>query len=153
VKPVDVLTEIDIDQPVEVVARYAADPDNAPSWYANIDTVEWRTEPPLRVGSVVGFVARFLGRRLAYDYEFIVVDPGAQLVMRTQQGPFPMETTYTWHEAGEGRTHMTLRNQGTPSGFSALASIFMVPAMRRANRGDLARLKAILESPSSEEQP
>lgn len=140
------LTEIDMGCPVDVVARYTADPDNAPAWYANIDSVEWRTEPPLRVGSVVGFTARFLGRRLAYDYEFVEVEPGAKLVMRTQQGPFPMETTYTWSDAGDGRTHMMLRNRGTPSGFSALASIVMVPAMRRANRADLARLKSILEA-------
>jgi hypothetical protein len=146
VKPVDVLTEIDIERPVAVVAAYAGDPDNAPAWYANIDTVEWRTDPPLRIGSVVGFVARFLGRRLAYDYELVELDPGVRLVMRTRQGSFPMETTYTWDATGEGRTHMTLRNRGTPSGFSRLASVFMVPAMRRANRGDLARLKAILES-------
>lgn len=61
-KPVDVITEIDIDRPVDVVAAYATDPDNAPTWYANIDSVEWRSDPPLRVGSVVGFVARLLGR-------------------------------------------------------------------------------------------
>jgi uncharacterized membrane protein len=149
VKPVDVLTEIDIGRPVDVVAAYAADPERAPEWYANIDSVEWRTEPPLRVGSMVGFTARFLGRRMAYDYEFVELEPGRRLVMRTQQGPFPMETTYTWVEAGAGRTHMTLRNRGTPSGFSALGAVFMVPAMRRANRGDLARLKAILEADES----
>lgn len=72
--------------------------------------------------------------------------------MRTQQGPFPMETTYRWESTGEGRTRMTLRNRGAPSGFSAVASVFMVPAMRRANRGDLARLKAILEADTPKEQ-
>ena len=147
-KPVDVLTEIDIDRPVAVVAAYAADPGNAPAWYANIDAVEWRTEPALQVGSVIGFVARFLGRRLAYNYEIVEHAPGERLVMRTSEGPFPMETTYTWRSLGTGRTHMTLRNRGTPSGFSALASVVMVPAMRRANRGDLARLKKILEPPA-----
>jgi len=152
-KPVDVRTEIEIDRPVEVVAAYAADPDNAPVWYANIEAVAWRTDPPLRVGSVVGFVARFLGRRLAYDYEFVELEPGVRLVMRTQQGPFPMETTYEWRATDEGRTHMSLRNRGTPSGFKAVASVFMGPAMRRANLADVARLKSILESePSTKEQ-
>lgn len=60
---VDVVTEIDIDGPVEVVAAYAADPDNAPVWYDNIDSVRWRTDPPVRVGTVVALQARFLGRR------------------------------------------------------------------------------------------
>jgi hypothetical protein len=144
-KPVDILSDVVIDRPVAAVSTYAADPDNAPRWYDNIESVEWRTEPPLRVGSVVAFVARFLGRRLAYDYEVVEHKPGVRLVMRTQQGPFPMETIYTW-EARGARTCMTLQNRGTPSGFSALARIFMVPAMRRANRKDLANLQHRLES-------
>ena len=144
-KPVDILTKVDIACPVEQVATYAADPDHAPVWYDNIDAVEWRTEPPLRVGTVVAFVARFLGRRLAYDYEFVEYEPGVRLVMRTQHGPFPMETTYTW-DASEGGTRMTLRNRGTPAGFTILAAIVMAPAMRHANRKDLTKLKSILES-------
>ena len=148
-KAVDVVTEIDIARPIDAVATYTADPHNAPQWYANIDSVQWRTGPPLRVGAVVGFVARFLRRRLAYDYEIIEHAPGARLVMRTSQGPFPMETTYTWDARTPDVTHMTLRNRGTPSGFSAIASILIVRAMRRANRNDLARLKVILESTPS----
>jgi hypothetical protein len=142
---VDVRSEIDIARPVDAVAAYAAEPDNAPEWYVNIESVEWKTDRPLRVGTVVAFVAKFMGRRLAYDYEIVEHDPGARFVMRTQQGPFPMETTYTW-EVRAGGTHMTLRNRGTPSGFSKLAGVFMAPAMRRANRKDLAKLKAILEA-------
>lgn len=68
---VDVLTETVIDRPVEAVAAYAADPSNAPVWYANIDSIEWETEPPVAKGSRMAFVARFLGRRLAYTYEVV----------------------------------------------------------------------------------
>jgi uncharacterized membrane protein len=142
---VDVVAEIDIDRPVDGVAAYAGDPSNAPEWYANIDSVEWRTEPPLRVGSVVAFVARFLGRRLDYSYEFVEFAPGERLVMRTAQGPFPMETTYTWSPTPTGGTHMTLRNRGEPAGFSKVVAPFMARAVRRATRKDLANLKAILE--------
>lgn len=142
---VDVLTAIDIERPVEVVSAYAADPSNAPEWYANIQSAHWKTEPPLRVGSVVAFVARFLGRRLAYDYQFVELIPSERLVMRTAQGPFPMETTYTWKPTSAGGTHITLRNRGDPAGFSQLVAPVMVPAMRRANRKDLMKLKAILE--------
>ena len=142
---VDVLTEITIYRSVEAVSTYAADPSNAPEWYVNIVSVEWKTPPPLCIGSHVAFVARFFGRRLAYTYEFVDLVPGERLVMRTAEGPFPMETTYTWTPAGSGATRMTLRNKGEPAGFSKIAAPFMASAMRRANRKDLAQLKAILE--------
>jgi hypothetical protein len=143
---VDVQTEIEIVRPRAEVAAYASDPDNATSWYENIERVEWKTSPPLAVGSRIAFVARFLGRRLAYTYEVREHVPGERFVMSTAEGPFPMETTYTWRDRGAGATLMTLRNRGTPSGFSRLVGPLMTTAIRRANRKDLARLKAILEA-------
>jgi uncharacterized membrane protein len=144
--PVDVLTEITIARPADAVAAYAADPANAPAWYENIASVRWETEPPLRTGSRVAFTARFLGRTLAYTYEITEFVPAERLVMRTAQGPFPMETTYTWQALDDRSTRMTLRNRGEPAGFSKLAGSVMTAAMRRANRKDLAKLQQILEA-------
>jgi uncharacterized membrane protein len=147
--PVDVVTETTINRPIDVVSAYAADPTNAPTWYININSVEWRTPAAVRVGSKVAFVARFLGRRLAYTYELTDVVQGERLVMRTAEGPFPMETSYTWSAIGHDATRMTLRNRGQPAGFSRLVSPFMSVAIRRANRKDLRRLKKILEAEAS----
>jgi uncharacterized membrane protein len=143
---VDVQTEIVIDRPVATVSGYAADPSNAPAWYANIETVEWKTDPPVRLGSEISFRARFLGRRLEYTYEIVELVSGERLSMRTAEGPFPMETTYTWEPTAGGGTRMTLRNRGQPAGFSTFVAPLMTPAIRRANRKDLAALKAILEA-------
>jgi uncharacterized protein YndB with AHSA1/START domain len=142
---VDVQTAIEIARPRAEVAEYATDPDNASAWYENIESVGWRTPPPLAVGSRVAFVARFLGRRLEYTYEIRELTPGERLVMSTDEGPFPMETTYTWADAGAGTTRMTLRNRGEPSGFSKFVAPMIAMAMRRANAKDLALLKATLE--------
>ena len=139
------MTEIIIACPIETVSDYVTDPSNAPRWYDNIDSVEWETPAPAAVGSRVAFVARFLGRRLTYTYEFIELVAGERLVMATAQGPFPMETTYTWSTIGDGHTRMTLRNRGEPTGFSKMTAPMMAAAMRRANRKDLAKLKSILE--------
>ena len=144
--PVDVTSETTIDREVDAVAAYAADPSNAPAWYVNIESVEWETSPPAQLGSRVAFVARFLGRRLSYTYELVDFAPPERLVMRTAQGPFPMETTYTWSATNDGKTRMTLRNRGEPTGFSKLVAPFMAGAMRRANRKDLANLRSILEA-------
>jgi uncharacterized protein YndB with AHSA1/START domain len=144
--PVDVLTEVEIRRPRAEVAAYASDPDNATRWYRNIKTVEWKTPPPLTVGSRVAFVARFLGRDLDYTYEFEELVPGERLVMRTSEGPFPMVTTYTWEDTADGSTRMTLRNRGEPAGFSKVGAPLLTRAMRRENRKDLERLKRILEA-------
>lgn len=143
---VDVRAETVINRPRAEVARYAADPTNAPEWYSNIKSVRWETAPPLGVGSRLAFVAEFLGRTLEYTYEFTELAPGSSLTMRTAQGPFPMQTTYTWQDASQGATRMTLRNTGRPAGFSRLAGLVMAPMMRRAMRKDLARLKSLLEA-------
>jgi uncharacterized protein YndB with AHSA1/START domain len=143
---VDVRTEVQIDRPRADVASFASDPDTAPRWYENIESVEWKTPRPLAVGARIAFVARFLGRRLAYTYEVTTLLPGERLVMSTKEGPFPMETSYEWADTATGGTRMTLRNRGEPSGFGKVTAPIMAKAMRRANRKDLAQLKHILES-------
>jgi uncharacterized membrane protein len=143
--PVDVESLIEISRPRDEVAAYACDPDNATAWYENIKAVQWKSPRPLAVGSRIAFVAEFLGRRLAYTYEVTEFVPGERFVMSTAEGPFPMETTYTWEGTPGGATRMALRNRGEPVGFARIAAPAMVCAMRRANRKDLRRLKQILE--------
>jgi uncharacterized protein YndB with AHSA1/START domain len=145
----DVVSEIVIGRPRAEVAAYACDPDNIRAWYANVAAVEWRSEPPLAAGSRIAFVARFLGSRLEYTYEIRELVPGERLVMSTDDGPFAMETTYEWSDAGPGATRMTLRNRGDRGGFAKAATRLIAVAVRRANRKDLRRLKQLLEGATS----
>jgi hypothetical protein len=142
---VDVVTEIEIRRPRDEVSAFAADPSNATAWYKNIKSVEWDTHPPVVLGSRVRFRAHFLGRTLEYTYEVRELEPGRHFVMATSQGPFPMETTYTWEDLANGATKMTLRNRGEPAGFAAVTAPVMALAMGKANMADLRRLKALLE--------
>jgi uncharacterized protein YndB with AHSA1/START domain len=143
---VDVVTSTTIARPRAEVASYAMDPDNATSWYRNIKRVEWKSPKPLQVGSLVAFKAQFLGRTIAYTYEVKELVPNERFVMATSEGPFAMETTYTWSDTPDGGTEMTLRNRGEPSGFGKVTAPMMVRAMRRANDKDLAELRKILEA-------
>ena len=140
------MTDTVIDRPIAEVAAFASDPGNAPRWYANIRSVEWETQPPVAPGSRMAFVATFLGRTLSYTYEVTELIPEQRLVMRTAEGPFPMQTTYTWEAQGADRTRMTLRNTGEPQGFARLGAPVVAAAMRRAMTKDLAMLKQVLEA-------
>src|SRR4051812_22637999 len=125
---VDVSTTTVIARPRQIVSEFAGDPDNATLWYENIKAVDWLTPRPLAVGTQVAFVAQFLGRRLAYTYEVVDYVPGTLLRMRTADGPFPMETTYSWNDAPGGATMMVLRNRGHPAGFVRVVTPFMALA-------------------------
>lgn len=66
--------------------------------------------------------------------------------MRTAEGPFPMETSYSWADAGPGATRMELRNTGQPRGFFRILGPLLELSMRKANTKDLQNLKRLLES-------
>lgn len=143
---VDVVTSVIIGKPRGKVANFAANPANAPRWYNNIESVEWKGSHRLAVGSRIAFVASFLGKRIEYTYEIVELEPLEKLVMRTAEGPFPMETTYTWEALSPSSTRMTLRNRGAPSGFAKFAGPMMSRSIRKANEKDLLSLKGLLES-------
>ena len=68
---VDVSTQIVIQHPRQQVTAYAADPDRAPEWCANIKSATWQMPKPLAVSSRVTFIAELMGRRLEYTYEIV----------------------------------------------------------------------------------
>ena len=103
---VDVITEILIQKPIDVVAGFASDPDNATKWYQNIRSAAWKTPSPLRTGSEIAFTASFPGKQLEYTYRITEYLPAKKLVMETAQGPFPMKTTYAWTEISSQVTRM-----------------------------------------------
>jgi hypothetical protein len=143
---VDVEVHTTINRPRSDVARYCCDPDNATAWNANVKAVQWETNPPLSVGSRFRFSSEFLGRSLEYTYEVVELVAAERLVMRSAQSPFRMETVYTFRDAPDDATWMTVRNRGEPTAYSGLAPAILATAVRRATSNDIARLRTILEA-------
>lgn len=143
---VDVEVHTTIDRPRRVVAAYCCDPAAVTSWNANIRAVEWDSDSPVAVGSLLRFTSGFLGRTLEYTYQVVELVPDERFAMRSVRGPFAMETTYLWADDGDGGTWMTVHNRGEPTGFPGLAAPILATAVRRATTKDLERLKTILES-------
>jgi uncharacterized membrane protein len=143
---IDVIADVVVASTVDAVAAYAANPDNAPQWQENVESVEWITDRPLQVGSRLAFVAWFRKQKLSFTYEVTAWEPGRLLVMRTMDGPYRLETTYRWTLVREGYTRMTLRNRGEVPGVPRLLGPFLSWAMRRMIGDDLHRLRERLET-------
>ncbi|HEX3613585.1 MAG TPA: SRPBCC family protein [Sporichthyaceae bacterium] len=141
---VDVTVETTIDRPVSVVAKYAADPTNAVHWWANVSAAAWQGTAGAAVGSKFAFTASHGGRPVECLYEISEFTPGERLVIRTEQGPFPMETTYAWAATDSG-TRMTVRRRGSPGGLGRLLEPLKARGVEAGARDDLSALKGILE--------
>lgn len=149
----DVTVRTVFEAPRSLVAEVSGDPSQAWRWFSTIRSVRWHGEPAVTEGAVVDLVSRFLGRELAYTYRIVDLVPGERLVMRTEEGPFPMETTFTWWDeepldvpgaASRPRTGMSLRNAGRPKGMTTLGSGAVTLGMKRAMHRDLERLRLVL---------
>ena len=143
---IDIVSEIEIAVPRGQVAAFAADPDNATRWREIFKEVKPEHGGPPAVGWRIVFVSTVLGSKLTYAYEVIEHVPGERLVMRTEDGPFAVQTTYAWEDLEGGGTRMTLHTNGAPEKKSLKVAVrMMAKGMQRADRKDLARLKAVLE--------
>lgn len=141
----DVTVQTHIERPRAEVAAYLFDPGHDPQWMPALNEVRWLTEPPLQVGTRVARVARFLGKSMEYVLEVLALEPERRLEMRSTSGPFPMTVTYELTDQGGG-TLFKLRTQGDARGFYKLAAPLLKLQVEGQIRGDLARLKARLES-------
>lgn len=142
---IDVKTEIIIHCRKIRIWEYVSDPDKAPEWYANIHSISWGTPKPAQLGTRVAFVARFMGRTLAYIYQVTEWVPLEHLTMTSVSGPFPMQTKCSLRSLGEETTRVTLQNTGKPKGKFRLLSRLVSWMIKRANRRDLNQLKQLLE--------
>jgi len=134
----------EIERPVEEVFAYATDPAKAPEWRSGV--IECRADPPgpVRVGSKIHTVLRFLGRRIEGTAEVTELVPDRRLVQKTNS-PFPLELTYL-AEPSAGGTKVTVEAVGEPGGFFRVAGPVLGRLVKKQGQSELETMKALLEA-------
>lgn len=127
-------------RPDEVWAALT-DWDNAPEWMPGIDSMT--AEGDLARGTQITFRARGRDRRST----IAGVEPGRSLLLRSEQGGVTADYSYELNGTDDDRTEVSLvatcRTRGPI--WSAAAPLLRI-AMRRADRSQLVRLKALVET-------
>jgi polyketide cyclase/dehydrase/lipid transport protein len=142
---VDVSSEIVIRRSRNDVAAYSANPDNAPAWYVNIKSVEWKMPPPSSGWFQSSLCRPFSGATVKVHLRDYRIHSRGATSNAHSGGTIPDGDDLYLESTADGNTHMTLRNRGDPAGFASLVAPLMSLAMRRANRKDLTWLRQLLE--------
>jgi hypothetical protein len=140
---VDVAPEIHIDKPRAEVAAFMFEPRNDALWTSGVVECRPLTDGPLRTGSKVERVSKFLGRKFAYLVE-VVDHADARFVEMRVTEPFPMEIRYELEDEAGG-TRARIRAKGEATGFFRLAGPLMARMVHRSIANDLALLKECVE--------
>jgi hypothetical protein len=141
---IDVHTEVLIRRSPAQVAAFMFEPRNDKLWTTGVVECRPLTEGPLRAGSRVERIAKFLGRQFGYQYEVTDAQSEHFVEMRVEE-PFPMRIRYQLEGTPEG-TRTSIRAQGDASGFFRLAAPVLSFMVRRNITADLELLKKHLEA-------
>lgn len=135
-----------IDRPAPEVFAFLADMSNNPRWQKGMQSCEWTSKPPLRLGSTYDQVARFLGKEIRSSFEVTEFEPGQRIRIRTTGGPMPIDVTRSVDRIDETSTEVDAVVRGESNGVFRIAEPVMRSLVSRSVRSDYARLRSLLES-------
>jgi hypothetical protein len=141
----DVKVEVAIARPRAAVAAFMFDPRHDAAWTTGVLEVRPRQEGRLRAGARVERVAKFLGRKFAYEYEVTAASGDDFVEMRVTE-PFPMHIRYELADAPDGGTLARIHATGEARGFFRVAGPLLNPMVRRSIAADLKKLKECVET-------
>ena len=137
-----------IDRPIEKVFEFVHDPTKDPLWQATIVETQLLTDGPMRAGSQIREVRRFLGVRVEFSYEVTEYEPPKRSSIKAISGPFPFSGGYSL-EPLDGATRFTIGGDIEAHGFFKLAEPVFTRIAARELETNLGHLKDLLEA----EQP
>lgn len=143
-----------INWPCDEVFSYLETRSNDPSWMETVLESQWLdadgsdSAGPTALGRRGRMVMKIQGRRAEFIDEVSEYQPGRRIAHRTVEGPFPLNTACACEPtAGGCRATLTGEADRLIGGwFGPLVEPFVIRAIRRSFKADLARLKKILEA-------
>ncbi len=141
----DVVVTAEINKNRKDVAEYAFEPTNDPVWIGAITQAKLLTDRPIEKGTQVQRLAKFMGKTIDYILEVHDFEPDYLMVMESVKSPFPMKVTYKFDALENNITLAQIRVQGSAGGYYGFADFLMAPIVKRNLKGDLRRLKTIME--------
>jgi hypothetical protein len=141
----DVSVSTEIRQDSRIVAAYAFEPTNDPTWIGGITQATLLTPRPIGQGTRVRRLARFLGKTIDYILEVREFEPERLMVMESIQSPFPMRVHYQFDRLAPDKTRAQISVQGTASDHYRFSDFLMTPMVRHNLKRDLRHLKKLME--------
>jgi uncharacterized protein YndB with AHSA1/START domain len=137
-----------IEQPVERVFAFAANPENNPQWWATVLEAELASEGPLQPGSRFRELGQGPLGKIESLFEVTAYQPGKQAQYRVIKGPIPAEVTETF-AAANGGTELTVRVTVQPRGLLWLLQPLLGRMIDKNWQDNLNQLKKLLEDTAS----
>ena len=134
-----------INCPLSKVFGAMEDFDSIPTWNPGVIEVRRLDEGPIKVGSTVVYVGKFLGRSYESSSQYVEYVPNEKLATKTTSGPFYLEIENTFETVGGG-TRLTSTFRGESQGFFKLAEAVVVRLTKRQFETATENLKELLEA-------
>jgi uncharacterized protein YndB with AHSA1/START domain len=133
-------TEVVIDRPIERVWATMTNWERAGEWMSGVDRVV------ADGGIVAGTRLTFHARGKDRPSELVAVEPGRAMTLRSVQGGVTADYAYRLDPVDGRRTRARLVAECRTSGLWTLVGPLLRIAIRRTDGGQMADLKAVVES-------
>jgi len=137
-----------IDRPVDDVFRFQADEHyrNHPRWDPAVLSLRPIDDRPAGLGSRFEITRRMLGRAQTDVFEFVEWERPNRLAIETSQPGFQLRITAVCTPLGAGQTQLVVGGTAKLGGVRALVAPLIRPKLAREARGNLERIKAMVEA-------
>jgi carbon monoxide dehydrogenase subunit G len=136
---------VTVDRPLEEVWDFVSDPANNPQWQSGVELSDQSPSGPIKVGTRVHIVRRFMGQKIEVVFEITVFEPNAQFTFKSLSGPLPISGSIAMAATDRG-TEVAYHATGEAAGVLGLGETIISGLVNKQLGDDLRALKKLLES-------